>query len=92
MRAKEVKCNDVTDKTLRLIFVMSYLTRCLFSDRGTQYFLIATQRTTKRPESGIGERDSKEEERLSKKVSGIARKRSRTEIQGQELCVCVLCV
>jgi len=85
MRAKEVKCNDVTDKTLRLIFVMSYLTRCLFSDRGTPYFLIATQHTRKRPGSGIGERDSKEEERLSKKVSGIARKRSRIEIQGQEL-------
>jgi len=69
--------------------VMSYLTRCLFFYRGTPYFLIATQRTTKRPESGIGERDSNEKERLSKKVSGIARKRSRIELQGRELCVCV---
>jgi hypothetical protein len=30
-----------------------------------------------------------EKQRLSKKVSGIARKRSRFEMQGQKLCVCL---
>jgi hypothetical protein len=37
----------------------------------------------------MNEWNAKEKERLSKKVSEIARERSRIEMQGQELCVCV---
>jgi hypothetical protein len=40
----------------------------------------------------MAEWDSMEKQRLSKKVSGIARKRSRIEMQGQGLCVCVCSV